>query len=279
MNCQPGASIELSLFTADALEQELCVAKLSEWNFDGFVEQEGMLSAYMACDAFQLIQSDVMDWMLERKLRHELQLIEARNWNEVWEKTFEPVIIENKVYIRADFHPKPEGKMIDLIVTPKMSFGTGHHDTTAMMMKYMLGIKLKDSDVLDLGCGTGILSLLAVKLGAKKVVALDNDEQACMNAQENNVQNLVTNVEVRCGDIGIFTDETFDCVLANINRNVLQQESARIYAVMRTGGTLLLSGILKEDVEDLIKTYQAFNLVLTGSLQSEQWAALCFKKP
>src|SRR5689334_555011 len=148
MKCQPGDSMELSIYTNDLVEQELCMAKLSEWDFDGFVEQDGLLQAYMLCESFQLIQNELMDWILERKLRHELQLIASKNWNEEWEKSFEPVVIENKVSIRADFHPKPENVEIDLVINPKMSFGTGHHDTTAMMMKYMLGIKLQNADVL-----------------------------------------------------------------------------------------------------------------------------------
>jgi ribosomal protein L11 methyltransferase len=278
MNCSQGDSIELSIYTNDLVEQELCLARLNEWDFNGFVESDGLLQAYMSCESFQEIKSDIMDWLLERKLRHELQVIVSKNWNEEWEKSFEPVIIENRISIRADFHAKPDNIEIDLVINPKMSFGTGHHDTTAMMMKYMLGITLNGAKVLDLGCGTGILSLLAVQLGAKHVVALDNDPQACANAQENMVQNLATNIEVRCGEITTIENETFDCILANINRNVLQQDSARIFGLMNESGTLLISGIMKDDVDELIKTYQAFNLVLTGSLQTEQWAALCFKK-
>jgi ribosomal protein L11 methyltransferase len=277
--CVPGTSVELTIKTNDPLERELCVARLDEFGFEGYAEEDDALQAYMPCESFEKVKDNVMEWLLSRKLEHGIQFLAERNWNEDWEKNFEPVTIEDKIHIRADFHPKPDNdKWYDIIITPKMSFGTGHHDTTSMMMKYMLGINLKDAEVLDLGSGTGILSIMASKLGAKKIVSLDNDPQACVNEQENITQNIVTNVEVKLGDIGSVQDQTFDCILANINRNVLVQESARIYAAMRTGGTLLLSGILKEDIDDVTKTYQAFNLILTGSLQTAQWAALCFKK-
>jgi ribosomal protein L11 methyltransferase len=159
-----------------------------------------------------------------------------------------------------------------------MAFGTGHHDTTAMMMKYMLGIRLENSEVLDFGCGTGILSILASMMKAKYVLAIDNDPNACVNAQENMTQNLVTNVEVKMCDITGVGDRLFDYILANINRNTIIHDLIILYNLLKPNGALLISGILISDMSMVLNACRELNLTMTGSLQTEQWAALCFKK-
>jgi ribosomal protein L11 methyltransferase len=273
---------ELKIFTSDTEQQELLIAILSEFGFEGFVQDETELHSYIITDEFENIRSnpELNEVFKKYHLRYELSDVVDKNWNEEWEKNFEPVLIENKIYIRAEFHKKRTDVQFDIVINPKMSFGTGHHDTTAMMMKYMLGINFKEAEVFDFGAGTGILSILAAKLGAKSVLAIDNDSNACINMQENLTENLVNNVEIRLCDItGIEPNRKFDDILANINRNTILHDLTVLYNKLKPTGCLLISGILKSDMNMISTACSELGLVMTGSLQSEQWAALCFKKP
>jgi ribosomal protein L11 methyltransferase len=212
------------------------------------------------------------------KVRLDMSAMANKNWNEEWEKSFTPVMVEDHVIIRADFHEKPQNVTHDIIINPRMAFGTGHHDTTYMMIKYMLGINFKDAEVLDFGCGTGILSILASRLGAKHIVAVDNDSNACLNTQDNLTQNLITNCTVKLGELKDVSEQQYNIILANINRNIILSHLLAMYNLLLPGGCMLLSGILKTDKDLIIKAASELGLIMTGSLQTEQWIALCYKK-
>lgn len=279
MQTLPGSHTILKLHTANPEVQEILIALLSDYGFEGFLQEDEYITAYIDEATYsQKSYDELIELLKPFNVRLDISQIAHRNWNEEWEKSFSPVLVDDIVCIRADFHPKPDNIKYDIIINPKMAFGTGHHDTTYMMVKYMLGIHFKDAEVLDFGCGTGILSILASKLGAKHIVAIDNDINACLNTQENLVQNLVTNCEVKHGELDKAEGRQYHVILANINRNIILQNLIKLYNLLLPNGCLLLSGILISDSDMIIRAASELGLVMTGSLQTEQWIALCYKK-
>lgn len=279
MQNQAASHTILKLQTANPEVQEILVALLSDYGFEGFVQEDDCIMAYMDESVYAAKSHDELIELLKPfNVKLDISQIAHRNWNEDWEKSFSPVLVENAVCIRADFHPKPNNIQYDIIINPKMAFGTGHHDTTYMMVKYMLGINFKDAQVLDFGCGTGILSILASKLGAKQVIAIDNDVNACLNTQENLIQNLITNCEVKQGELDKAEGNTYNIILANINRNIILSNLIKLYNLLQPNGSILFSGILVSDRDMLVRAASELGLIMTGSLQTEQWIALCYKK-
>jgi ribosomal protein L11 methyltransferase len=205
--------------------------------------------------------------------------IEKINWNEEWEKNYEPVMVDDSVIIRASFHQPTKSYPYDIIITPKMSFGTGHHQTTHLMVKTQLEMDHKNKIVMDAGCGTAVLAIMASKLGAKKVEAFDIDEWSVINGQENAEINQCANINIRQGKISDLTfEDDFDIILANINKNILLQEMHQYAAYLKPGGLLLLSGFYEKDIPDLLKAALPFKLQQVTSHERESWVSLLLKK-
>lgn len=260
---------------------EILQAEISEAGFDTFMEIENGFEAYAEQENFN------------KEVLHEIQnrynqvtpitfyqdKIEKRNWNEEWEKNYEPVIVDDTVIIRAAFHQPEKQYPFDIIITPKMSFGTGHHQTTHLMVKTQLEMDHKNKIVMDAGCGTAVLAVMASKLGAKKVEAFDIDEWSVPNGQENAQLNGCNNINIRQGKISNLTfEDDFDIILANINKNILLEEMHQYAAYLKPGGLLLLSGFYEKDIPDLLKEADQYKLSQVKSHERENWVSLLLKK-
>lgn len=257
-------------------QKDLLIAKLFELGIHGMEEQENGILAYAIENEFN--QEDLSSYASMIGLKYSLREIEQVNWNALWESNFEPVIIPGKVYVRAGFHsPAPEFEY-DIVITPKMSFGTGHHATTMMMMRLMLDLDFKDKYVIDFGSGTGILSILAEKLGATQIEAVDNEPWSVENAMDNAVLNNCHQVKVMLGSSLDLTGKA-DILLANINKSILQEHAKHIFRHLQNGGLLIISGLLSYDYNDICQSYTPFFGEPLTILEEGEWIALLFKKP
>lgn len=260
--------------SGDAVTAEL-IAELSEIGFSGFEESSQCLKAFIAEADFD---SELFLKTIERfELRPELTVIPETNWNAVWESNFDPVIIDDFVGIRADFHEPINNVIHEIRITPKMSFGTGHHATTHMMMQLMRSIDYNSKSVFDFGTGTGVLAILAEKLGANKIDAIDNDQWSIDNTQENIDRNQCSKISVRL-DVKPPVDALYDIILANINKSVILEFLPALCAILNSGGALLLSGLLEEDREDILLACSNNNLQLIDSQTRKGWIALHITK-
>jgi ribosomal protein L11 methyltransferase len=256
---------------------EIMVAELAQFGYDSFEETESGLNAYCKAEVFS--EEELGDLHTRYQdlftFEYSFQEIEQQNWNAEWEKNFPALIIADQVSVRASFHPRPENVKHDIVINPKMSFGTGHHDTTSLMLQFQLEISHEGKRVLDMGCGTGILAIMACKLGAAKVVAIDIEDWTAENAKENALTNACPQIDVRQGDItALPTGMHFDIILANINRNVLLADMKQYADVLVPGGTLLLSGFYEEDIPVLLQTAQKLGFRHRLSRVQNQWASL-----
>jgi ribosomal protein L11 methyltransferase len=259
---------------------DILIALLSHIGYESFVETDIGILAYIPAGKYDgnAILSLPVFTSGEFTIGFHHTTIKSQNWNEVWEKNFEPVLIRNSVFVRAPFHEANKNAEFDILIEPKMSFGTAHHETTAMMIELMLDEKMTGKSVLDAGCGTGILSILAEMLGARFVSAIDNDEWAYNNALENIRRNKCRNVIVQLGDSGLLANEKFDFVLANINRNVLVENMKAFSNHMNGGGIMLLSGFYPNDLPVIEGATDKNNLLTDRILIKNDWAAARFYK-
>lgn len=260
--------------------REILIAELAEIGFDSFLETEEGLDAYAPENEFD---RDAFLALIEKyKLPAQIIWHESKmpkvNWNEEWEKNYDPIAVDDLVFVRASFHQPHPGYKYEIVINPKMSFGTGHHATTFQMLKHQGEIDHKGKRVLDVGSGTGILAIMAHLLGAKEVNAFDIDEWCVENGNENfDLNGLSTRMEI--GTIREVNPKgPFDIVLANINKNVLLDEM-KIYAdLIPPKGYLLLSGFYNEDVDDLLECAKPFGLSLTSKQSKDNWATLILQK-
>lgn len=256
------------------------MAELAEANFDTFLENENGFEAYVEEDRYDksLVETIRQKYSGTAPLEFSFSRIEKRNWNEEWEKSYTPIVVDNQCLIRADFHQPDKQYPYEVVITPKMSFGTGHHQTTYLMVKNMLGIDHKDRRVMDAGCGTAILSILASKLGAREIEAFDIDDWSVENGNENTAINHCSNVRIQQGKISdVDLSGKFDIILANINKNVLLDELPVYASFLNPDGLLLLSGFLNLDVPDLIKAAKEVNLTEMKTDTKDTWASLLVK--
>jgi ribosomal protein L11 methyltransferase len=253
---------------------DILIAVLAEMGFESFTQNDHGLEAYIQADLedeSQIKQLTFSDFTF----RYTRTLIPKTNWNEEWEKSFEPVYVEDLVCIRAHFHPKSQSAKHDIIITPKMSFGTGHHDTTWLMSKTMFSLNFENKNVLDMGCGTGILAILAKQLGALHVTGIDIDEWSIENSVENAEINHASSITFKKGDASQLPSQpTFDIVLANINKNVLKKDMAAYFTCLTDGGVLLLSGFFTADIEELRSLAEKTGFTFVDSFSKSEWAVI-----
>lgn len=262
--------------------KDILIAELAEVGFDSFLETEEGIEAYITEDLFDRADFDaVID---KYKVEAGLSVTEGRmakvNWNEEWEKHYDPIEVGEDVYVRASFHAPKQGVAHEIVINPKMSFGTGHHATTYLMLTHQLNIDHSGKRVIDIGSGTGILAIMAHKLGAKEVEALDIDEWSVENGEENFALNGLPDIKMGLGTIREVAPEgTFDITLANINKNVLLDEMEVYADLVKPGGHLLLSGFYEHDIPDILEKAGAYGLELKDQKTRSDWAALVLEKP
>jgi len=257
---------------------EILMAELIEIGFDSFTEEHDGILAYIQKETFK--EEELKEVHLlqnpEIKISYTFQEMPNINWNEEWEKNFSPINVEDKVSIRAEFHGN-QNLPHEIIIQPKMSFGTGHHATTYLMIQQMLDMNFENKTVLDMGCGTSVLAIFAKQQGAGKTVAIDIDEWSVENSIENAARNSVE-LEISQGTAENLGSENFDIILANINRNILISDIPTYVSVLNSGGQLLLSGLCFFDVDDILEVCTAQNLTLKKKLQREEWVSLLLEK-
>ena len=227
---------------------EIIIGLLSIYPFESFEEREEFMIAYIPEDELtEEIGKEIEDVLNRFETAFTIETIEPQNWNAIWESSFEPVIVDDFCVVRADFHDKMENIEHDIIINPKMAFGTGHHETTYMMIAAMRTMTIANKIIFDYGCGTGVLAILASKLESADIDAIDIEEESYDNTIENAQINSVSNINVACATLESFDAKVYDIILANINRNVLLNSAEELNNRLISNGVLLLSGILEDD--------------------------------
>lgn len=265
----------------DALFRDILIAEMAELGFDSFVETEAGFDTYIAKALFcrERLEQCFSRYRKQTEIGYEQKKIARVNWNEAWEKNYEPIRVSDRIYVRATFHkPRPDFEY-EIIINPKMSFGTGHHETTHQLLAMQAETDHRQKTVLDIGCGTGILAIMAAKLGATSVAATDIDDWCIENATENFELNQVKPDWVKQGAIRTLNlTETYDIVLANINKNVLLDELGAYAALTKTGGYLFLSGFYAQDEADLMEKAKPLGFQKLKSTEKRNWMALLLRK-
>lgn len=256
---------------------EILIAELGEAGFESFVETEEGVTAYIQkkeWNAFVLEDVHILS-SEEFRITFSFNEIKPTNWNAEWESNFQPIVVDERVTVRAPFHEKANTEF-DIIIEPKMSFGTGHHETTHMMIQHILNNELKDKSVLDMGCGTGVLAIMAEKVGAKKVDAIDIDNWCYLNSIENVERNHCKHISVFEGDSALLKSKSYDVIIANINRNILIDDLPIYASCLKPDGSLFLSGFYEKDIELIQRTCAESMLKLNETLQRGEWVSLKF---
>jgi ribosomal protein L11 methyltransferase len=261
---------------------DILTAYLAELGFESFVDADAGFQAYIQEDLFDAEALKSLDVIAnppeELTLNYSVKIIEAQNWNATWESSFEPVIIDDDLAIVAPFHADFPQTKYTIVIEPKMSFGTGHHQTTRLMSKALFHLESIPERVLDMGCGTGVLAILAEKLGAKSLLAVDVEQWAFENTIENAERNACQNIKAEHGDVKNIIDQEFDLILANINKNVLKADMNHYAACLPSGGRLFLSGFFTSDNNELLDVAKKCNLALDKTYQEENWSCLTLVK-
>jgi ribosomal protein L11 methyltransferase len=259
----------------DPEQKELMIALLAEEGCEGFEEEESLIRAYIPEADFN--KESIDELFHQNNIRYSLSVIKEQNWNSVWESQFEPVLIDDFAAIRAVFHePIPQVKF-EIVITPKMSFGTGHHATTYMMITEMAKLDFTGKRVFDFGTGTGVLAILAEKMGATDIIGIDNDNWSIVNAEENIAANQCTHIRIlqkEEADLG----QTFDIILANINKHILLANMPVLAKQLVLGGTLSLSGLLEEDEEDITRCFESQGLTKIETVKRSRWICIAARR-
>jgi ribosomal protein L11 methyltransferase len=260
---------------------EIVIALLAQIGCESFMETDDGVLAYIQKSLFAKENLDTLLLPSEAGFSFSYEISETKeeNWNAVWESNYPPVVIDEKCYIHAPFHEKRNDIAYDIEIEPKMSFGTAHHETTALMISYLLTENCKDKTVLDMGSGTGVLAILTTMRGATKAIALDNDEWAYLNGIENCERNHISNIDCILGDAKKIPAETYDMVIANINRNVLLNDMEIYVKHLNTNGILLLSGFYEtEDLNTIKEKVTSLGLHYHSHKEKNKWAVAKFYK-
>ena len=273
---------QFTINPANEINSDILSALLGEIGFESFVTTETGVDAYIQSDLFeeeQLIDL-ISNFPVEAAITYKTNEVVAKNWNEEWEKHyFQPIIIEDKCVIHSSFHKDIPQTEYDILIDPKMSFGTGHHETTSLMLTFLLEENLKGKSFLDMGCGTAVLAILASKKGADPITAIDIDQWATDNAKENIALNHTSNIKILLGDASLLADESgFDVVFANINRNILLNDMNAYVAKMNDGAHLFMSGFYKQDILMIEEEANRLGLRLIHFKERNNWVAVKFAK-
>ena len=256
---------------------DLLINELGDLGFESFLQTETGVSAF-------ILEADWTEHLLSQidltnnehvKISHQIEFIKEENWNATWESSFDPICVSNRCTIRAPFHP-PSTTEMEIIINPKMSFGTGHHQTTHMMVQMLIDMEIKGTRVLDMGCGTGILAIVACKKGASSITAIDFDEWCFNNSLENIQVNGCPSIKVILGDASVLGHEIYDLIIANINRNVLLNDLSAYVNVLAPGGSMLLSGFYAEDIPMIRDKAESLGLSYVENIERDNWIAIKF---
>jgi ribosomal protein L11 methyltransferase len=269
--------IEFFFDSADFSEQaEILAALLSEYPFESFEDTETGIRGYIPKDQYD--EKEITAALSGRKafinFNHKTSEIAEQNWNQLWESNYQPVLIDKRCCIRAPFHKPMPDVEFDIVIEPKMSFGTAHHETTAMMISFVLETHWQKKTVLDMGCGTGVLAILASMMDAKNGQAVDNDSWAYENTIENLERNNIANITASLGGKNLLGNEQFDIILANINRNILLDQMERYAKIITTNGFLFLSGFYQEDLEIILNTAAEHGFSFAEKKTKNNWVAV-----
>lgn len=276
--------VEVSFLIDSEMDSEIVsdvlASELSPIGFESFVTEGNTLKAYVPVSEFskENIDQVIAEFPLEATLSYEDKFIKTENWNEEWEKNFfQPIVVGNECVIHSTFHKDIPQTTYEILIDPKMAFGTGHHETTFLMLSQILKMDVEGKRVLDMGCGTAVLGILASMRGAKEIVAIDIDEWAYNNSVENVELNKTTNVEVKLGAAELLAGESFDIIIANINRNILLNDINRYAACMTKGATLYMSGFYTEDIRAIEEECNKYGLQLFTQDSKNNWAVVGFE--
>jgi ribosomal protein L11 methyltransferase len=258
---------------------EILIAELGYAGFESFVENEDGVTAYIQkVEHYETILDNIFALKNEEfQISYTQEEIAQVNWNSEWEKNFQPIQVDNMVSIRAPFHENPNLKY-DIVIEPKMSFGTGHHETTHMMVQHLLELSLQNKKVLDMGCGTGILAIFAEMKGAKPIDAIDIDTWCYENSIENSGRNNCKHISIYEGDVSLLINKKYDVIIANINRNILLKDIKAYANCLNESGKLLLSGFYQEDIPIIDGEASKFNLKLDKIIERNNWVSLKYDK-
>lgn len=259
--------------------KDVLAALLADVGFDSFVEAENGLIAYASQKNFDnnLLSNVIENFPIDVDITYNIQQIEGKNWNEEWEKNyFEPLVIDEICAIKSSFHTLSKRYPYTITIDPKMAFGTGHHQTTELVIRYLLGEPLQGSKVLDMGCGTAILGILASMRGAASVKAIDIDPWAFNNAVENIERNEINNISLHIGDVGLIANDSFEVIVANINRNVLLADIPIYAKALSAGGALIMSGFYQDDLRAIQDKCKEYKLEFDSFNEKENWVAAKF---
>lgn len=272
--------VELNINVKDEEQADILTAMLSDYPFEAFESDASSLRAYIPTTEDELCRRQVSTLLEEWDISdYAFSEVEQQNWNQQWESDFEPVDVEGvtPIRIRAPHHVAKEGA-VDVVIAPRMSFGTGHHTTTALMSQTIAELGLKGRG-LDMGCGTGVLAIVALKCGAEKMVCVDIDDWACDSCRDSvSLSGVEHKVEVRCGSTEVFRREQFDFVLANINRNILQMMLPHFAQRISEGGQLLMSGFLGEDIVHITASALECGFAVEQVKERDEWVVMVCRK-
>ena len=259
--------------------REILVAMLSDLAFESFDESEEQVMGYIPGESVNLEEIMEITSLLPFSVQTANEIIPDKNWNEVWEKNyFKPLLIGNRCLVRAPFHTEFEPAEFELVIEPKMAFGTGNHETTTLVAEQILNMDLEGKTVLDMGCGTGILGMLASLKGAKSVIAIDIDTWSFESAVENARLNNILNLEAKLGDASLLGTEKYEIIFANIHKNVIINDLPIYESVLQSGGKLFLSGFYTHDMPDVKAKAESLGLIETGFQEKNNWVVYSFEK-
>lgn len=272
--------VELNISVSGDEQSEIMMALLADYPFEAFDEQQGELRAYIQQSEWMQCQKWVEQMLLDEGVQFAALEVVQQNWNQEWESGFEPVDVAGAraIRIRAEHHAAVDGA-IDVVIAPRMSFGTGHHTTTALMSATIASGDVEHKRGLDMGCGTGVLAIVALKCGAEHMVAVDIDDWACDSCRDSiALSGVAERVDVRCGSIDVVQGETFDFILANINRNILQSMMAQFSAALVGDGWIAMSGFLEEDAEAVTQSAAECGMERESQQEKDGWVVMVCKK-